>query len=180
MPGAGSRRLLLEHFARADKIAISPSAVRILADGLAVSPRELLSALHRLTALTRHDRSPVDSDLVRKFLAHDAPPLKLTLDDICRAVARQFGTTPAELRSRKRARSAALPRQCAMSLARELTTASLQQIGSYFGKRDHSTVIHACQRVALLIDGQPDLRTQLSQVRHALGALPPEEAQGCG
>jgi chromosomal replication initiator protein len=174
-PSAASRRLLLEHFARADAITISPSATRLLADGLAVSPRELLSVLHRLTALARHDRSPVDADLVRKFLAHDNPPLSLTLEEICRVVARQFGTTPAELRSRKRSRNAALPRQCAMYLARELTTVSLVRIGAFFGKRDHSTVIHACQRIAVLIERESDLPAQLNQMRHALGATPPAE-----
>jgi chromosomal replication initiator protein len=172
MPAAASRRRLLEHFARVEQIPITPAAVRLLADGLSVSPRELLSVLHRLTALARHDRVPVDPDLVRKFLAHDPPPLTLTLDDICRAVARQFGTTLAELRSRKRARSAALPRQCAMYLARELTTASLQRIGAFFGKRDHSTVIHACQRVSVLIERESDLTARLNQIRHALGAAP--------
>jgi chromosomal replication initiator protein len=174
MPAAASRLLLLQHFARVEQISITPAAVRLLADGLSVSPRELLSVLHRLTALARHDRSPVDPDLVRKFLAHDPPPLTLTLEDICRAVARQFGTTLVELRSRKRSRSAALPRQCAMYLARELTTVSLQRIGAFFGKRDHSTVIHACQRVAVLFERESDLPAQLNQIRHALGAAPRE------
>jgi chromosomal replication initiator protein len=178
LPGPESRRKLIEHFARTRHFNISPAALKLLADELAVSPRELLSALQRLTALARHDRRPVDSDLVRKFLAHDAPPQKLKIDDICRAVARQFGTTATELRSQKRSRSAALPRQCAMLLSRELTASSLERIGRFFGGRDHSTVVHACQRVLELVESEPDLRTHLNQIRHSLGVAPAEE-EGC-
>lgn len=174
MPGPDSRRLLAEHFARTRRIAASPAALELLAEHLAVSPREFLAALEQLASLARHDRRPVDSDLVRKFIDHDVPPPKLKLEDVCRAVASQFSTTAAELRSLKRVRSAALPRQCAMLLARELTGASVQAIGRYFGGRDHSTVVHSCQRVQELLQSQPDLQSRLNQVRHALGAGPPE------
>ncbi|MFN0054513.1 MAG: helix-turn-helix domain-containing protein [Planctomycetales bacterium] len=174
MPEAESRRRLVQHVARWRRIAASPRALTLLADELAVSPRELVGALERLTALTRHDRCALDVDLVRRFLAHDLPPPKLTLEDICRAVAQQFGTTVAELRSPQRARRFALPRQCAMWLARELTSNSLQQIGRHLGGRDHSTVIHSCQRLRGLLDADPDLRSQLNQVRYLLGAPPCE------
>jgi chromosomal replication initiator protein len=178
LPGPESRRKLIEHFSRMRHSNASPAALQLLAKDLPVSPRELLAALQRLAALARHDRRPVDSDLVRKFLSHDIPPQKLKIEDICRAVARQFGTTATELRSRKRARSAALPRQCAMFLSRELTSNSLEKIGHFFGGRDHSTVVHACQRLRELIEVEPDLRTTLSQIRHSLGAVPAEEPCG--
>jgi chromosomal replication initiator protein len=172
MPGAESRLLLLEHFAKTQKTRAAPAAMRLLADEMAVSPRELLSTLRRLAALARHDRQAIDSDLVRKFLLHDVPPGRLALDDICRAVARQFGTTATELRSRNRARSAVLPRQCAMFLAREMTSGTLRQIGLFFGRRDHSTVVHACERLSAIAGSDPELQTHLNQIRHGLGAAP--------
>lgn len=174
LPGRDSRRLLIEHFARERRISAASAALDLLAEELAVSPRELLGVIEQLAALARHDRRPIDLELARKFLAHEPPARRLTLDDVCRAVARQFGTTVAELRSVKRARTAALPRQCAMFLARELTGSGMQTIGRYFGGRDHSTVVHACHRLAELLESQPDLRTQLDQARYALGAGPPE------
>ncbi|MSR60794.1 MAG: hypothetical protein EXS05_24665 [Planctomycetaceae bacterium] len=171
-PGPESRRLLVQHFARSRQVVAAPGALRLLAEKLAVSPRELLAAVQQLGALGRHERRPIDSDLVRKFLAHDVPPPQLKIEDICRSVARQFGTTATELRSRRRTQSAALPRKCAMFLAREMTPCSLQQIGRYFGGRDHSTVVHSCQRLTLLLERQPDLRSYLNQVRHELGVGP--------
>lgn len=175
LPSPESRRALVEHIARVRRIEATPAALRLLAAELAVSPRELLATLDRLSSLARQERRPVDSDLVRKFLAHDIPPAKIRIDDICRAVARQFGTTATELRSKNRSRNAALPRQCAMLLARELTSGRTGQIGRYFGGRDHSTVVHACQKLRELLQTDSDLRTQLNQIRHVLGA-PPDEA----
>lgn len=175
LPGPESRSKLIEHYVKMRSVSATPTALRLLASELGVSPRELFAALRRLAALARHDRRPIDSDLVRKFLAHDVPPQKLRIEDVCRAVARQFGTTATELRSRKRSRSAVLPRQCAMFLARELTPASLEQIGRFFGGRDHSTVVHACQRFVELSGTEVDLRAQLNQIRHSLGATPGPE-----
>jgi chromosomal replication initiator protein len=171
LPRPSSRRLLIEHFSKAGRISFAGKSLDLLADGLAASPRELAAAVTRLAALARLDRSPIDSDLVRKFLIHDLAPPPLKLEDICRAVARQFGTSAGDLRSRKRARVWALPRQCAMFLARELTPGSLEQIGRFFGGRDHSTVIHSCQRFENLLEQDPDLRSQLNQVRHMLGSV---------
>jgi chromosomal replication initiator protein len=172
LPGPDSRRLLIEQMARSARVAISPPALNMLADELAVSPRELLSAVERLAALARHDRRPIDSDLVRKFLEHELAPRKLKLDDICRAVGARFGASMSDLRSRSRARRASMSRQCAMLLARELTSSSLEQIGRFFGGRDHSTVVHACQRLAGRLESDADLRSQLNQIRHDLRSEP--------
>lgn len=176
-PAKDSRRLLVEHFARSRRLAAAPAGLRLLADQLVASPCELLAAVQQLGSLSRHERRTVDSDLVRKFLAHDVSPPPLKIEDICRSVARQFGTTMAELRSRKRTQSATLPRQCAMLLTRELTSCNLEQIGRYFGGRDHSTVVHACQRLERLLAQQPELQSHLNLVRHDLG-VPPLDSDG--
>ena len=168
-PGPASRQALLEHFAKSRQIGMTPSAVKYLASELAVSPRELQAAVLRLAAVARQERRSIDSDLVRKFLAHDLPPPKLKLTDICRAVADQCGTTATDLRSRRRDRRSALPRQCAMLLARELTRGNLAGIGKFFGGRDHSTVVHSCQRLKALLESDADLRSTLNQIRHSLG-----------
>jgi chromosomal replication initiator protein len=176
LPGPASRQSLIEHFAKSRQIAMSPAAIRYLANDLAVSPRELQAAILRLSAVARQERRAVDSDLVRKFLVHDLPPPRVNLTDICRVVARQFGTTASDLRSRRRDRRSALPRQCAMLLARELTAGNLADIGRFFGGRDHSTVVHSCQRLKELLEQDPDLRSNLNQIRHALGVATAESA----
>jgi len=163
-----SRVRLLNHFAEFQHLALPADAAQDLAAGMEVSPRELWSVVGRLDTHSRQHRRPVNSDLVRRFLQHEVAPLKPRLDDICRAVARQFGISINVLRSRRQTRGVVLPRQCAMLLARQFSGRSLEQIGHYFGGRDHSTVIHACRRLARLIPHEAELRQNLSQIETAL------------
>jgi chromosomal replication initiator protein len=72
---------------------------------------------------------------------------QLTVEIITQRVSRFFQVPPRELQSRRRCRHALVPRQVGMYLARQLTPLSLEQIGAYFGGRDHSTVLHACRKV---------------------------------
>lgn len=74
------------------------------------------------------------------------PPVPM-IGDIQRAVAEAFGIDPAEMKSQRRARVVARPRQVAMYLAKHLTPRSLPEIGRMFGKRDHTTVIHAVRQI---------------------------------
>jgi chromosomal replication initiator protein len=168
-PGAESRLKLLEHFAGLQHLRLPEDAAQALAADLPVSPRELWSVVLRLKALSQQ-RRPVSSDLVRRFLQQEVAPRKPRLDEISRSVARQFGVSVSQLRSRRQSRGVVLPRQCAMLLARQLSGRSLKQIGNYFGGRDHSTVIHACQRLALLLPQEADLRLNLLQIEASLTA----------
>jgi chromosomal replication initiator protein len=151
-------------------LAIDTESAELLAEGLAVSPRELWAAVTQVGAFSKQERRAVDSDLVRRFLRQEVAPARLRLDDICRAVARQFGISMSQLRSRKQSRGVVLPRQCAMLLSRKLSGRSFEQIGRYFGGRDHSTVIHACRRLKGLIPQEADLRLNLSQIEASLTA----------
>ena len=74
----------------------------------------------------------------------------VTLDSIQKTVGEYFKTRVSELLSKKRTRSIARPRQIAMALAKELTNHSLPEIGEAFGGRDHTTVLHACRKIAEL------------------------------
>jgi chromosomal replication initiator protein len=168
-PGLAGRVRLLQHFALSQALALPDEAAEILAEGLAVSPRELWAALTQIDSISRQHRRPVDSDLVRRFLSQEIAPPKPRMEEISRAVARQFGITSAQLRSRKQSRGVVVPRQCAMLAARQLTGHSLEQIGSFFGGRDHSTVIHACSRLRGLLGQDPELSLNLSQIEALLG-----------
>lgn len=168
-PGPESRLKLLVHFAGLQHLRLPEDAAQMLADELAVSPRELWSVLVQLKGLSQ-PRQPVSSDLVRKFLQHEIVPRKPRLDEISQSVARQFGVSVSQLRSRRQSRGVVLPRQCAMFLARQLSGRSLKQIGNYFGGRDHSTVIHACRRLARLLSQETDLRLNLLQIEASLAA----------
>jgi len=173
LPGPESRFSLLEHFARARQIAMTADGIRLLTDELAVSPRELLAAVTQLDAQAKLKRCTIDREFVRRFLANEIKPQGIELADIARAVAQHFGIAVAGLRSRSRGQGVVLPRQCAMYLSRELTGMGLQKIGQYYGNRDHSTVVHSCQKVQSLLEEDATLRVHITQIRGALGATPP-------
>ena len=122
-PGRESRLKLLLHFASLQHLRLPEDAAQMLADELAVSPRELWSVVVQLHGLSPH-RQPVSSDLVRKFLQHEIAPRKPRLAEISQSVARQFGVSVSQLRSRRQSRGVVLPRQCAMFLARQLSGAA--------------------------------------------------------
>src|SRR5262245_61009053 len=168
LPGRESRARLLQHFAELQGVPLPAEPAQLLATGLPVSPRELWAVLTQVEALARQQEPGPDADVVQKVRRHEVGPPRRRLDDICRVVARQFGMSPAGLRSRKQSRGVVVPRQFAMLLARRLSGKSLEQIGKFFGGRDHSTVIHACRRLEKLLPQAADLQLNLSQIEAAL------------
>ena len=98
--------------------------------------------------------------------------MRYIVRDIERAVCQRFKLTPERLRGAERQRKIARPRQIAMYLARELTDASLPQIGRHFA-RDHTTVIHACKKIAAMAEQGGRMPTYLAEVRAILEALTP-------
>jgi chromosomal replication initiator protein len=111
--------------------------------------RELEGALRRVLANARFLGQPITMELAREALS-DLMALQdklVTLENIQRVVAEYFKIRVADLLSKRRSRSIARPRQVAMTLAKELTRHSLPEIGDAFGGRDHTTVIHAVNRI---------------------------------
>ena len=111
--------------------------------------RELEGALRRVLATSRFTGRPVTLELAREALKDllAAQERLVTIENIQKTVAEYFKIRVADLLSKRRSRSIARPRQVAMVLARELTNHSLPEIGDAFGGRDHTTVMHACDRV---------------------------------
>ncbi len=114
--------------------------------------RELEGALRRVLATSRFTARPVSLELAREALKDlfAAQERLVTIENIQKTVAEYYKIRVAELLSKRRSRSIARPRQVAMALARELTNHSLPEIGDAFGGRDHTTVMHACERVKQL------------------------------
>jgi chromosomal replication initiator protein len=111
--------------------------------------RELEGALRRVLATSRFTGRPVTLELAREALKDllAAQERLVTIENIQKTVAEYYKIRVADLLSKRRSRSIARPRQFAMALARELTNHSLPEIGDAFGGRDHTTVMHACERV---------------------------------
>ena len=114
--------------------------------------RELEGALRRVIANASFTGKPITLDFAKEAL-RDLLALQaklVTIDNIQKMVAEYYKIRIADLLSKKRSRSIARPRQMAMSLCKELTNHSLPEIGDAFGGRDHTTVIHACRKIAEL------------------------------
>ncbi len=170
LPGANSRERLLTHWSQALEMSLTPEVIPFLAEKFAVTPRELFGVLTQLRGISHQRRQPLDVELVRKHLLGQHPSKVFSIAEIAKTVARQFQVTLSDLRAKSRQPNLVLPRQCAMSLIRELTDQSLQKIGDYFGGRDHSTVLHACHKLESLLPEQPDLRQHLAKIRVQLQA----------
>ena len=135
-----------------NRVAVPDDVIEFLARKITANVRELEGALNRVTAFALLVGKPISLEFTRETLADllRAHEKKLTIDEIQRKVADYYGLKVAELLSERRAREVARPRQIAMYLAKKMTPRSLPEIGRRFGKRDHTTVMHAVKRVEQL------------------------------
>lgn len=128
-----------------------------IAQQVVANVRELEGALNKVVAISRFKGTPIDLDVVRESLK-DVLAIRartISTENIQRVVSEYFRIPLKELVGPKRTRIYARPRQLAMGLARELTGDSFPEIGMAFGGRDHSTVMHACEKVQSLREEDP-------------------------
>ena len=151
----------------ADSQARLPERVRsYLATQMRSNIRELEGALIRLTALSSLTGSEITVAMAREVL-HSSGTIarsKITLDSIQRAVAEEFEMNVAQLRENTNARAITFPRQIAMYLCKQLTQASLPEIGRSLGGKHHTTVIHALNK----IEQQRQDDQELNRILHKL------------
>jgi chromosomal replication initiator protein len=121
--------------------------------------RELEGALKRILAYSNFHGQEISlalaKDALRDLLA--VQNRQISIENIQKTVADYYKIRISDMHSKKRSRAVARPRQVAMALAKELTQMSLPEIGSNFGGRDHTTVLHACRQVAKLRESLPDM-----------------------
>jgi chromosomal replication initiator protein len=164
-----SRLAVLQDRARRRGLAVAPGVLAWLSEHAGGSARQLEGALKRLEALTRlHGRAPDVAAVAEQFQA-EASAARPSVERILERVGSYFRVAPVQIRSRQRGRSALLPRQVGMYLARRLTPLSLQQIGAFFGGRDHSTVLHACRKVEQAMARDTSLSGAVRQLHADLG-----------
>ena len=126
--------------------------------------REIEGALASVRTRSELEHRPVDLELAKSALeatlAHERPIVGL--DRIVEVVGTHFGVKASDLKSAKRTKSVSLPRQVVMHTARRVTTLSLEEIGDYFGGRDHTTVLYAVQKVDGLLERSDELRSTVN------------------
>ena len=151
-------------------IDLPEEVTKVLAERLDSNIRELEGAVNKLQGFSKLMGVPISMELARQCL-QDVFSVRrgpTSMDDIAQLVTEHFDVRLSELQSKKRHKAIAWPRQVSMFLTRRITKRSLQDIGGFYGGRDHSTVLHAIKKVeeALVDDGAlanliADLETQL-------------------
>ena len=151
-PELEMRVAILLKKAAAENVELDETVAFFVASHSQTNVRELEGALKRILAYSRFSGLPISVDLCREALK-DLLALQsrqVSIDNIQKIVADYYKIKVSEMYSKKRSRNIARPRQVAMALAKELTHLSLPDIGEAFGGRDHTTVLHACRKIASL------------------------------
>ncbi len=158
-PELEMRVAILLNKARAEEIKLQEEVAFFIAKQIHSNVRELEGALKRILAYSRFTGHPINLELAKEALKDllAVQNRQVSLDNIQKTVADYYKIKVAEMFSPKRSRNVARPRQVAMSLAKELTQLSYPEIGGSFGGRDHSTVIHACRKIAELKNADPTI-----------------------
>ncbi|MEJ7670527.1 MAG: chromosomal replication initiator protein DnaA [Casimicrobiaceae bacterium] len=126
--------------------------------------RELEGALKRVLAYSNFHGQEISLNLAREALRDllAVQNRQISIENIQKTVAEYYKIRISDMHSKKRSRAIARPRQVAMALAKELTQMSLPEIGSNFGGRDHTTVLHACRQIAKLRESLPNLNQDVN------------------
>jgi chromosomal replication initiator protein len=124
--------------------------IDIIADKIKTNVREMEGALNRVAAFSTLNREPINKAMAKNVLKDiiSAKDVQPTPENIKKKVAKYYEIKPADIDSKKRARTFSVPRQIAMYLTRKLTDLSLPQIGDSFGGKDHTTVLYACEKIS--------------------------------
>ncbi|MDR1961707.1 MAG: chromosomal replication initiator protein DnaA [Gracilibacteraceae bacterium] len=147
-PDYETRMAILRTKIQNDNIPIPDEVLDFIASSIQSNVRELEGALSKFTAYCKFTSRQPTEELAREILKDLMPQSrKITTETIMKTVANRYRITTDDLKQNKRSQLIALPRQISMYLCRELTELSLPQIGDAFGGRDHSTVIHAINRI---------------------------------
>jgi len=165
-PCLETRMAILRRKAQLRGVALPDEVVTYIAETYTDNVRELEGALVKLAGIASLCKQAITMALAREVLTAPGRPARtVTMQDILTTVANHFRTKVADILSRKRSRSVAYPRQICLYLSRTLTNHSLQEIGAYFGGRDHSTVIHAEAKIREEAERRPATRELLARLR---------------
>ena len=170
-PDLETRIAILRKKAEDDSISLADEVLDFIAKNCRSNVRELEGAVIKLLAYSSLTRREVTLDLAREALGgvlREGPAIELTADLIRERVAQEWGVSVDGLMSKKRTKELTVPRQVAMYLIRELLDLSLVEIGNLFGGRDHSTVIHAVNRVEEELALDDTFRTRVELLRGRL------------
>ena len=174
-PDLDHRRRILQQMASRNPmvrrgVEIPETVLDYVASAIVAMPRDLEAALNTVISRTALIGLAVNLETAREALSEmlNGAAKRVTVEEIQKTVASYHGMPVSVLLSKRRTRDIVRPRQQAMFLCKELTTRSLPDIGKRFGDMDHTTVMHACRRIAKLIDENAAVRSDVEHLRRML------------
>ncbi|PYZ91801.1 chromosomal replication initiator protein DnaA [Salipaludibacillus keqinensis] len=170
-PDLETRIAILRKKAKAENLDIPNEVMLYIANQIDTNIRELEGALIRVVAYSSLINQDMNADLAAvalKDIIPNSKPKKINIQDVQKCVAAAFQVKVEDLKAKKRTKTVAYPRQIAMYLSRELTDNSLPKIGTEFGGRDHTTVIHAHEKISRLFATDQELQQQIQEIKDQL------------
>ncbi|HEY7120887.1 MAG TPA: chromosomal replication initiator protein DnaA [Tepidisphaeraceae bacterium] len=165
-----TRVAILQKKARLRGLALPDDVVCYVASKVENNTRELEGAITRIQGMAMLQEGKIDMELARAALGETGTPeqKRISIQQIIDAVTGYYNVRTSDLQSKKRHKSIAFPRQVCMYLARKNTRYSLEEIGGYFGGRDHTTVLHAVRTVDHDIKHDNEVAEQLQHIENQL------------
>jgi len=169
-PDVETRTAILKTKTEREGLQVPEEALAVIAEVVQSNIRELEGALNRVVAMAVMTGQPASAalarDALRDLISVNRPPR--TFERIQQAVAHHFALEPSVLSDKTRTDAVAYPRQLAMYLCREMLGASSVLIGMQFGGRDHSTVLHAIEKIKRMHEADAQTRDHLTRIRRSL------------
>jgi len=166
-PNYETRIAILKKKIEEKKVKIPDEVVDLICSNINTNVRDLEKALTKLIAYAELVSKHITLDIARQQLKDffSQPTQKnITIEHIQKIVSDYFGLSYKDLRGKRRTKAVAFPRQVAMHISRELTEYSTTEVGAEFGGRDHTTVMHACQKIEDRMKLDPNLEPILQQL----------------
>ncbi|CQR45798.1 Chromosomal replication initiator protein DnaA [Paraliobacillus sp. PM-2] len=173
-PDLETRIAILRKKAKAEGLDIPNEVMLYIANQIDTNIRELEGALIRVVAYSSLINKDIDASLAAEALKDIIPssrPKVITIATIQEVIAEKYHIKLEEFAAKKRTKSVAFPRQIAMYLSRELTDFSLPKIGEEFGGRDHTTVIHAHEKISKMLSEDDNLNRDIEEIKERLKSM---------
>jgi chromosomal replication initiator protein len=170
-PDLETKIAILQKKAENEHCQIPGEVAEFIARSIKSNVRELEGALTRLLAYTSLTGAPVNLATAQQGLRNiiASQEKRVTIELIQKRVGEQYGLRDADLKVRSNTKAIAFPRQVAMYLVKQLTAASLPEIGRQFGGKHHTTVLHSIDKIEEVRKGDKDLNRMLNKLTETLG-----------
>ncbi|GIW08913.1 MAG: hypothetical protein KatS3mg060_3718 [Dehalococcoidia bacterium] len=171
-PDFETRLAILEKKARDSQLSVPVEVLELIAHRFQNNIRELEGSLNKALMYARSHGVPLTLEVAHQALLGGSQPVTrrrmITPRLVIDTVADYYHVDPSELRGKRRDQHITLPRHVAMYIIREETTCTYQEIGAELGKRDHTTVIHGCEKIATDLKSNQQLAREINEIRTLL------------